>query len=89
MAAIATCPSSFASRIEPSSPSSTNYKKKGGRAMCRGTTCKKCGKATWKGCGNHIEEALAGVPKNERCTCREDAASAPATSGFLARLRGN
>ena len=28
-----------------------------------------CGKATWAGCGEHIEEALAGVPADERCTC--------------------
>ena len=56
--------------------------------MCRSATCKKCGKATWKGCGNHIEEALAGVPASKRCTCREDTASAPASGGLFARLRG-
>ena len=58
--------------------------------MCSKATCKKCGKATWRGCGNHIEQALAGVPKNQRCTCREDAANAaPSSGGFFARLRGN
>ena len=57
--------------------------------MCSSATCKRCGKATWKGCGNHIEVALAGVPKNKRCTCREDARSTPATGGFFARFRGN
>ncbi len=35
--------------------------------MCHRVTCKKCGKATWAGCGNHIEQALAGVPQSERC----------------------
>jgi hypothetical protein len=55
--------------------------------MCSSATCKKCGKATWRGCGNHIEDALAGVPKSKRCTCREDAASAPASGGLFARLR--
>ncbi|WP_199729809.1 hypothetical protein [Tessaracoccus sp. OH4464_COT-324] len=29
--------------------------------------CKKCGKPTWAGCGQHVEQALAGVPKGERC----------------------
>ena len=23
--------------------------------------------ATWGGCGNHIEQALAGVPQRDRC----------------------
>jgi hypothetical protein len=58
--------------------------------MCRGATCKKCGKATWKGCGNHIEDVLAGVPTSKRCTCHEDATSVSAHSGGLfARLRGH
>lgn len=30
-----------------------------------------CGKATWAGCGEHIEEALAGVPAEDRCTCHQ------------------
>ena len=54
--------------------------------MCSRTTCRDCGKATWSGCGLHIEEALAGVPASERCTC----ATTPAASsgGFFSRLRG-
>ncbi|CAB4769706.1 unannotated protein [freshwater metagenome] len=35
--------------------------------MCSPVTCNKCGKQTWAGCGEHIEEALAGVPESERC----------------------
>jgi hypothetical protein len=30
-------------------------------AMCRRVTCSKCHKPTWAGCGQHIEQALAGV----------------------------
>lgn len=37
--------------------------------MCAQVTCPACGKPTWAGCGNHIEEALSNVPKNARCTC--------------------
>ncbi len=35
--------------------------------MCRRVTCKTCGKPTWAGCGQHVEQALAGVPKAQRC----------------------
>lgn len=31
--------------------------------MCSRATCRKCAKPTWKGCGEHIEQALKGVPK--------------------------
>ena len=44
--------------------------------MCQRVQCKKCGKPTWAGCGKHVEQALAGVPKDERCACREAAAGA-------------
>jgi len=35
--------------------------------MCRQITCEECGKPTWTGCGQHIEQALADVPEAERC----------------------
>ena len=35
--------------------------------MCQKVTCSICGKATWAGCGDHVDEALAGVPAVERC----------------------
>lgn len=56
--------------------------------MCSKTTCKKCGKATWRGCGNHIEQALAGVPKNQRCSCAQTSATPGGGGGLFARLRG-
>jgi hypothetical protein len=39
--------------------------------MCRAATCKKCGKASWKGCGDHIEQVLGDVPTDQRCQCRK------------------
>lgn len=39
--------------------------------MCSRITCNQCGKATWTGCGNHIDQALAGVPQDQRCTCEQ------------------
>ncbi len=38
--------------------------------MCSPVLCRSCGKVTWTGCGLHIEEALAGVPPEQRCTCQ-------------------
>jgi len=37
--------------------------------MCSKVTCDICKKATWSGCGEHIEEALEGVAQSDRCTC--------------------
>ena len=45
--------------------------------MCKRVTCMTCNKPTWAGCGLHIEQALAGVPKDERCKCREEASALP------------
>jgi hypothetical protein len=45
--------------------------------MCRRVTCEKCGKPTFAGCGMHIEQVLADVPKEQRCQCTaEEKASA-------------
>jgi hypothetical protein len=47
--------------------------------MCRRATCRACGKTTWAGCGAHVEQVLAGVPRDQRCTCTpaERAAATP------------
>ena len=37
--------------------------------MCMRITCDICGKPTWAGCGQHVDEALAGVPQADRCSC--------------------
>ncbi len=37
--------------------------------MCARVTCTTCGRPTWDGCGQHVEEALTGVPQSERCAC--------------------
>lgn len=37
--------------------------------MCARVTCGDCSKPTWSGCGQHVEEALAGVPEADRCHC--------------------
>jgi hypothetical protein len=35
--------------------------------MCRRVQCPKCKKATFAGCGAHVEQVLAGVPAADRC----------------------
>lgn len=53
--------------------------------MCRPVPCATCGRTTWAGCGEHIEQALEGVPTAERCPGHPDAAP---TKGFFARVLG-
>ena len=37
--------------------------------MCSAVRCEKCGNATWAGCGQHIEEALAPFTEDQLCKC--------------------
>lgn len=54
--------------------------------MCQRITCTTCGKATWAGCGQHIDQALVGVPAAQRC---QGHTGAPAgRKGLLASLFG-
>ncbi|HRO31513.1 MULTISPECIES: hypothetical protein [Micrococcaceae] len=63
--------------------------------MCQAVTCRKCGKTTWAGCGNHVDQVMRNVPVSNRCTCDQKAivdaragGSAGAGSGWLSRLFG-
>ena len=38
--------------------------------MCAQVSCSSCHKPTWEGCGEHIDEALAGVAEADRCQCQ-------------------
>lgn len=37
--------------------------------MCMPATCRRCGKATYSGCGMHVEDVLGAVPTDQRCSC--------------------
>lgn len=39
--------------------------------MCRRVSCNKCGRPTYAGCGQHIEQVLGDVSPADRCKCRE------------------
>ena len=53
--------------------------------MCHRVTCHVCHKATYQGCGTHVEQVLAGVPQSQRCSC--DPALKGPSGGLLAWLR--
>ena len=53
--------------------------------MCSKVTCRKCGKATWSGCGQHVDQVMRGVPKAQRC---QGHAADPKTPGFFSKLFG-
>lgn len=53
--------------------------------MCSRVVCKKCQKFTWSGCGQHIDEALAGVPKDQIC---EGHSAEPSDGGLFSRIFG-
>ncbi|MGA8851511.1 MAG: hypothetical protein WB508_07290 [Aeromicrobium sp.] len=52
--------------------------------MCQPVTCSQCGKTTWAGCGQHVDEVMAGVPKANQCPGHDD----PNNNGWLARILG-
>ena len=52
--------------------------------MCRAATCKQCGKTTWAGRGQHVDQVMARVPRADRCAGH---AEEPRTT-LLGRLSG-
>ena len=53
--------------------------------MCRRATCKTCGKTTWAGCGQHVDQVMASVPSADRCPGHPKDKSSSSGS-FLTRL---
>lgn len=41
--------------------------------MCHAVRCRICSKTTWAGCGQHVNQVMAGVPKTQRCAGHSDA----------------
>lgn len=38
--------------------------------MCYPAQCPRCSKITWDGCGLHVDDVMASVQAEQRCTCR-------------------
>ncbi|NLT28909.1 MAG: hypothetical protein GXX86_00395 [Propionibacterium sp.] len=49
--------------------------------MCSAATCQKCGKVTWVGCGQHVDQVFRNVPQENRCQCKPNP-SAGSVFGF-------
>ncbi|MDO5726651.1 MAG: hypothetical protein Q4Q03_01855 [Bowdeniella nasicola] len=60
--------------------------------MCRPVTCKVCQKTTWAGCGQHIAQVKASVPRGQWCdgkhSADEIAAAKAERGGFFTRIFG-
>lgn len=56
--------------------------------MCRPVTCKACGKTTWAGCGQHVDQVMAGVAFSQRCPGHSAEKTAARGGSFLGRLFG-
>jgi hypothetical protein len=52
-------------------------------SMCSAVTCRKCGKTTWAGCGQHVDQVMRGVPRSQRC---EGHVKEPSSGSFFSRL---
>lgn len=54
--------------------------------MCSPITCRICGKTTWTGCGQHVDQVMRNVPASQRCPghTREEQPKA----GFMSRIFG-
>jgi len=55
--------------------------------MCRAVACKTCGKTTWAGCGQHVDQVMRGVPSAQRCPGHAAETSAK-SGGFFSRIFG-
>jgi hypothetical protein len=60
--------------------------------MCRAVRCQTCGRTTWAGCGQHVEQVRASVPAEAWCPGHNDKPATPpaasATTGRRGWLRG-
>lgn len=52
--------------------------------MCSATTCRTCGKTTWAGCGQHVDQVMRRIPAAQRCPGHPKAER----RGLLSRLFG-
>ncbi|MCI0158973.1 hypothetical protein KNO15_19900 [Leifsonia shinshuensis] len=56
--------------------------------MCYPVTCSTCGKTTWNGCGQHVDDVRRRVPAAQWCAGHTDAAAPADGAGFFGRLFG-
>lgn len=54
--------------------------------MCYPVRCSACGKTTWDGCGQHVDDVMRSVPAGQWCTCSEDTTPPPGQTRELRSL---
>ncbi|KAJ7796753.1 hypothetical protein B0H14DRAFT_3494427 [Mycena olivaceomarginata] len=42
------------------------------RDPCFAVKCDKCGKTTWKGCGQHVDSVMKDVKDEDKCVCARE-----------------
>ncbi len=59
--------------------------------MCRAVKCRTCGKTTWAGCGQHVDQVMRGVPTAQRCPghSSEESEGGSLLSRLLGRRQGS
>ncbi len=58
-------------RSPPDKPPRHRNSTSKGSIMCYPVTCRRCGKTTWDGCGQHVADVRHSVPAGQWCTCSE------------------
>ena len=56
--------------------------------MCRAVVCKQCGKTTWAGCGQHVDQVMRGVPRAQQCQGHQATSPSAGTNRVLRRIFG-
>ena len=54
--------------------------------MCSPVPCRTCGKITWSGCGDHVDQVRAMVPDDMWCPGHDEDPGGNAPQGFFQRL---
>ena len=54
--------------------------------MCSPVRCRTCGKITWSGCGDHVDQVRAMVPDDMWCPGHDEDPGGNAPQGFFQRL---
>ena len=52
--------------------------------MCRAVRCRTCGKTTWAGCGQHVDQVMRTVTGSQRCPGHDS--DVRGKGGFISRL---
>ena len=56
--------------------------------MCRPANCRTCGKTTWAGCGQHVDQVMRNVPSGQRCPGHVKAEAGGNGGSFFSRTFG-